>query len=325
MKRIEKILSSPRFHLHRNNLLEETQVDGFTGTWVCQGKIDAKQPPASSDIVLLFFHGGGYVLGDLAMYLSTLLCIADTISGQNLSVSILFLEYSLAPEHPFPKQLEQARAAYHHLTHDLAIDVNKIGLLGDSAGGNLVLSLLTSIQAPPRNTGRPVTKFVKPSLGAFMFSPWISPGHLDSSWNQKALTDILTKTALNRWAKYFKHGSRYEPHMISFYTDFSRPEPTRPSLSTILPPRVWLTAGSDELFEADIRCFASSARNDRIDVELTISPGKVHDWQISQAEEQEDAWIATDKASPADDLMTGAKEIAGAIVEATSRAKTSRD
>jgi monoterpene epsilon-lactone hydrolase len=93
---------------------------------------------------LLYLHGGGYVLGSAFGYrhLAGALAVAA-------GTCVLIPEYRLAPEHPFPAALEDARRAYEWL---LEQGVERVVVAGDSAGGGLAMSLLLAL----REDGRPL-------------------------------------------------------------------------------------------------------------------------------------------------------------------------
>ncbi|MEZ5241564.1 MAG: alpha/beta hydrolase [Microthrixaceae bacterium] len=91
-------------------------------------------PPA-----LLYIHGGGWVVGSLDAYDGT--CRLVAAEARCVVVSV---DYRLAPEHPFPAPLDDSLAAYHWVrTHarELGIDGRRVGVMGDSAGGNLAAVL----------------------------------------------------------------------------------------------------------------------------------------------------------------------------------------
>lgn len=92
------------------------------------------------DDVLLFFHGGGWVTGDIVSYTSACTTMADLTGCVVASV-----DYRLAPEHPFPAGLEDcyrvARALLEDPTRAGIENAGKIVLVGDSAGGNLVAAV----------------------------------------------------------------------------------------------------------------------------------------------------------------------------------------
>ncbi|HEY3529219.1 MAG TPA: alpha/beta hydrolase [Nocardioides sp.] len=90
---------------------------------------------ASPGPLLVFFHGGGWVYGDLDSHDAPCRFLAER-SG----VRVLSVEYRLAPEHPFPDGADDAMAAYRWVTEHAAsldADVSRLGVGGDSAGGNL--------------------------------------------------------------------------------------------------------------------------------------------------------------------------------------------
>lgn len=90
----------------------------------------------------VFLHGGGWTLGDLFTYEPLCRRLAN-----QLDANVIWVEYRLAPEHPFPAALDDAVAAVHWLfkhAENLGLDPRRISLIGDSAGANVaaVLALL---------------------------------------------------------------------------------------------------------------------------------------------------------------------------------------
>lgn len=96
----------------------------------------------SSDNVMIFFHGGGWVVGDIDSYTPVCSSLADAL-GQ----TVISVDYSLAPENPFPQGVEDCYIATREIfqnTHLLGCSQEDLILIGDSAGGNLaaVVSLM---------------------------------------------------------------------------------------------------------------------------------------------------------------------------------------
>lgn len=84
---------------------------------------------------LIFFHGGGWVLGDLESH--DMLCRRLANAGR---CAVIAIDYRLAPEHKFPAAVEDALVATAWVlehTNDLGLDAKSIMIGGDSAGGNL--------------------------------------------------------------------------------------------------------------------------------------------------------------------------------------------
>ncbi|HVW46745.1 MAG TPA: alpha/beta hydrolase, partial [Solirubrobacterales bacterium] len=91
--------------------------------------------PDAAAPLLVYYHGGGWVIGDLDMYddLSRLIAAAA-------GCMVLTIDYRLAPEHPFPQPLEDAQTAFEWAAanaESLGADPRRIGVGGDSAGGNM--------------------------------------------------------------------------------------------------------------------------------------------------------------------------------------------
>jgi acetyl esterase len=94
----------------------------------------AATPPA-----IVYLHGGGWVTGDLDSHDGTCRLLADVTR-----CVVVAVDYRLAPEHPFPAAIEDAVAAYrwvHEHTSELSIAPGRVGVMGDSAGGNLSAAL----------------------------------------------------------------------------------------------------------------------------------------------------------------------------------------
>ena len=90
---------------------------------------------ASPAPCILYFHGGGFMLGDLDSSDTVAWGVADSVGAHLVSV-----DYRLAPRHPFPAAPEDAFAVLCHVAEnaaELGIDADRIGTWGDSAGGNL--------------------------------------------------------------------------------------------------------------------------------------------------------------------------------------------
>lgn len=84
---------------------------------------------------VVYFHGGGFVIGDVDGYASTCGWMAE-----RMGVVVVSIEYRLAPEHRFPVAVDDASGAFaaiHARAGELGIDPERIAVAGDSAGGNL--------------------------------------------------------------------------------------------------------------------------------------------------------------------------------------------
>jgi acetyl esterase/lipase len=113
-------------------------------------------PGSDASRVLMFFHGGGYCSGSIVSHRRMV-----TEAGRAARMRTLAVEYRLAPEHPFPASHEDALAAWRYLrARGVAADSIAVG--GDSAGGNLTITLINRLRA----AGEP-----QPAC-AWLASPW---------------------------------------------------------------------------------------------------------------------------------------------------------
>jgi acetyl esterase/lipase len=104
---------------------------------------------ATPGSAVLFFHGGGYIFGHIDLFDGP---VSRYVSASG--VPMLSVEYRRAPEHPFPTPLEDAYAALrwlHEHAAELGVDPERIGVMGDSAGGGMAaaLAILTRERGGP--------------------------------------------------------------------------------------------------------------------------------------------------------------------------------
>ncbi|KAL6717580.1 hypothetical protein ACLMJK_005495 [Lecanora helva] len=264
------ILSSRRYEHISHNLYHRISEPKFTGYWIIQSSFTDPRPPRHSDITVFFLHGGGYITSHPDTYLLFLLRLAEGILVQDIQVSIFALDYHLAPESPYPKQLEQATAAYEYLYSQMKIPAERIVVAGDSAGGHLALSFLTSLSQ--RCT------LPKPG-GVMLFSPWLSLHHYPST---NADSDVLSASFLRATARRFLGPARadWAETMTDPLLEFLSPHP-KTDWNTVLPSWLWVLAGTSELMFDDIvtwtQALDKSLGRDRLSWEW--GEGELHDWQ----------------------------------------------
>jgi acetyl esterase len=119
--------------------VEEHRIPGPGGELPARLYVPEGQPAAAPAPLLLYFHGGGFVFGDLETHDGVCRFLAAA-SG----ASVLSVEYRLAPEHPFPAAVEDTWAAFAWAVENaatLGADPERIAVGGDSAGGNLAAAV----------------------------------------------------------------------------------------------------------------------------------------------------------------------------------------
>ena len=135
-------------------------------------------PGGAAAPVLVYYHGGGWVIGDLDTY--DALC---RLTCRDAGIHVLSIDYRLAPEHPAPAAIDDAYAAfewaYQH-TDELGAIAGKVAVGGDSAGGNLAAVVSQQARDKAREGGGPApvlqwliyprTDFTAPSLSLSLFA-----------------------------------------------------------------------------------------------------------------------------------------------------------
>lgn len=259
--------------------------------------------------MIYYLHGGAYQVGHPASAVAPFLRIAELAEKKGISIAVFALDYSLTPEAKYPTQVNQAKAAYRYLLNDQNIDPSKLAIVGDSAGAHLILNLL-SVLAEEKS-------FTKPGAGAFLIAPWIDIRCAnDGSYVRNAKNDYLLRDRLIRAGEQVM--PRKYDATAAHIINFSLPRPNKQSWADILPSKVWVGIGSNDVLLDDAVTFVKQAKTDGVDVDFDIDEGKVHDWQIVEDIFDTDNYFATIGELPKG-MMKGAAEIARAIFSTMSR------
>jgi acetyl esterase len=140
------VVAGPKLPLPR---VEALEIPGPAGAIPARLYVPPDRGPGPRPLIV-YFHGGGWVIGDLDTHDPVCRFLALYTGAAILSIA-----YRLAPENPFPAAVEDAVAAFRWTGEqaiDLGVDPERIAVCGDSAGGNLaaVVSLLTREDDGPR-------------------------------------------------------------------------------------------------------------------------------------------------------------------------------
>jgi len=204
--------------------------------------------------LMLFFHGGGFVIGDLDSHHA--LC-TELAAGMDLPV--LAVDYRLAPENPFPAAPEDCEAAARWAAkspHELGIKVTGLIPIGDSAGGNLAIVTTQSLAEE---------EAMVPVVMQVPIYPLADPLAPHSSYRDFADGYFLTAESM----EFFDRAYRGDPQDRRTYPIFGRHEGT--------PPTVVVTAGLDPLRDSG-RTYAAHLIQAGIDVVYLEMRGSVHGW-----------------------------------------------
>lgn len=201
---------------------------------------------------IMFFHGGGFVIGDLETHHPY--C---TELAAKLDLPVIAVDYRLAPEHPFPAAPEDCEAAARWLAEngkDLGLEITGLVFTGDSAGGNLTIVVTQALVATPAAV---------PVIAQAPLYPVVDSSHTGGSLTEFAEGFLLTSDAM-RW---------FEGNYASTPGDV-RHDCINGDLAS-LPPTLLVTAGLDPLRDQG-RDFASRAIKAGVDVTYMEMRGTIH-------------------------------------------------
>jgi monoterpene epsilon-lactone hydrolase len=205
--------------------------------------------------VLLFLHGGGFQFGSLRSDGE----LASRL-GRAAGMRVLFVEYRLAPDHPFPSAIDDVISAWQWLRADQNLEAGSIAVVGDSAGGGLAVSLLEAT----RNSGE------KLPAAAVLMSPTVDLTSSGASMTERVDQDpISTPALLARLAADYLAGTDPKTPLAS---------PLFGSL-TGLPPLL-IQVGTSDLLLSDSERLAHAATAAGVDVRLEVGEGLPHVYQL---------------------------------------------
>jgi epsilon-lactone hydrolase len=258
--------------LPRGTKVAGKTVAGVTATLVSAGAPDAR-------LTVIHFHGGGYCLGSARTAKSW----AAHLSAQ-AGCQVVLPEYRLAPEHPYPAALEDARAVTAALLRET--DPGSVVVSGDSAGGGLALALLLSM----RDEGKDLP------AGCILLSPWADLGRDRRAPAELVRRDVLLSPDwLDACARAYADPSAWADQLVS---------PLHGALAG-LPPLL-IQAATSELLAPDAALLAASASAAGVDVTCSRWPGLWHDFVLqpgilaaADSALAQSAWFVRKVARPA--------------------------
>ncbi len=251
--------------------IRRADLGGLGAEWAIP---DGLTDEAGAGNTLLYFHGGGYVVGSTVSHRHIVSRIALAAKARVLSV-----DYALAPENPFPAAVKDAVKAYRWLL-DQGQKPEQIALAGDSAGGGLAAATLLAA----REEGLPLP------AGAALISPWSDLTCATGSYETRAEADpMIMPEGIRELANVYLTGADPRDPLAS------------PNFGNLagLPPLL-IQVGDDEVLLDDSRNLAARAREAGVDVELEVAPDMFHVWHAfyqmftpgEEAIERMGSWLA---------------------------------
>lgn len=251
------------------------ELGGIDARWFVPPHVTAEEdvPP------LLFFHGGSFIYGssrtthgDLAARLA--------LATQRIVIGI---EYRLAPEHPYPAQIEDARRAFDALVAS-GVKPSSILLAGDSAGGNLAIELQIAL----RDDGQ------AQAGGAILISPWCDLAMPGASYVSNDPFDFGDRAVLLAHADAYRGEASTADPAIS---------PTHAPLAHLSP--TFICAGECEIPRDDILTFAKKLKDADVNVTLHVAKDMPHNAPMFAAYHPSGAQVIEEVAKWATSLVAG--------------------
>ena len=235
-----------QFELPDDAVFEQVGAGGVSAEWV-------STPGVSEDRVVMYLHGGGYMIGSMRTHRSPLAYLSRVSDSR-----VLGLNYRLAPEHPFPAAVEDSVAGYRWLLSQ-GVSPQRIVIGGDSCGGGLTIATLVAL----KYFGDPLP------AGGISHSGWTDLAHTGESFVTKAEADpLLDKDMLEGMAAaYLGDRPRTTPLASPYYADLSG-----------LPPLLVQVGTAEVLLDDSLR-LAEKAKGAGVDVTLEVWDDMPHVWQ----------------------------------------------
>lgn len=201
--------------------------------------------------LVIYLHGGCFVLGSIHSHQA----LVSHIAG-HLALPVLFIEYSLAPEKPFPAAIIEIEQVYKYILQQNP--EQDIIFMGDSAGAGLAISVLSGLNA----------QGIKSPAYLIMLSPWTDLTCNNESLRINAPFDpVLSKKALQYYTKLYV--STNDLHQANPIENICGP----------FPPTLIIT-GSGEVLLDDSKILFNKIANEQSNVKLSIYEKQNHVWML---------------------------------------------
>lgn len=264
---IRKNLVEPKWRCPKIFTMEKIAMPDFNM------ELLARKEGGREDYIILQLHGGGYI-GAMRNAYRTFAGLYNEVSQ---GMSVLTIDYRVAPENPYPAALMDAAAAYDWLL-SRGWRAEQIIFAGDSAGGGLELALCMYL----KDKGQPLP------AGIIAMSPWTDLTASGPSYEENYELDPLfgnTRDSLIYNKDYVQDNDPRNPYISPLFGEYEG-----------FPPML-IQVGSIEMLLSDSELVAEKAREAGVPVKLTSYEGMFHIFQMALKliPESRDAWVEIGK------------------------------
>lgn len=216
--------------------------------------------------VVLYLHGGAYISSLLSFYRNLACDLCDAANGAEM----IFLDYHLSPEYKYPTQLNEAFDLWLNLISQ-GYKAENIVIGGDSAGGNLTLSLMLKL----RDEGYDMPR------GAFLISPWADTTGSEETFDTNYGNDVMFGEKREKITPE-KRKAILESNLFGFMGDADR---KNPYISSVYGdyhgfPPMFFTTGGHEMLLSDTLTIMENAKSHGVRIEYDIQPEMFHIYAI---------------------------------------------
>lgn len=224
--------------------VNETTIAGVKAYWFNQDLTSQKH-------IVIHLHGGMFALGSINSYRAMISHLS-----KNLNLPVIYIEYSLAPEKPYPVAINEIVKVYNELRKKYPS--YKFSITGDSAGGALAIELVY----------KTIEEKVPAPGCVVLISPWVDLKTQNPSYVTKQAVDpILSKKTLR------DHAVLYNPKNIK------QADPSELKFKSF--PPIFVLVGSDEVLLDDAKNFYTYIKPVQKKAKLKEFEGQKHVWLVS--------------------------------------------
>jgi len=214
-------------------------------------------PGSRPDATVMYFHGGGYVIGSLRSHRGLVARL-----GQAAGIRTYAIDYRLAPEHPYPAAVDDGITAYKWLLAN-GTSPDRVVFAGDSAGGGLAVATMLRCKSADVPLPR----------AAVLFSPFVDMGTTGQSLVDNRERDVLVTegVAPAMASTYLSGADARSPEASPIYGDLNG-----------LPPILIQVSSHEALLDDSLRLLRAAILAD-VDVQISLYRDVPHVWQLYAA------------------------------------------